>query len=56
MGIMDTLASLINVALFASSLRMTIPVLFATLGGLFFASGGPVLVDEYHVASEEISV
>ena len=40
MGIMDTLASLINVALFASSLRMTIPVLFATLGGIFCSEAG----------------
>ncbi len=40
MGIADSLARLINVALFASSLRMTTPVLYATLGGLFSAECG----------------
>jgi simple sugar transport system permease protein len=40
MGVADSLARLINVALFASSLRMTTPVLYATLGGIFSAESG----------------
>lgn len=40
MGVVDSLARLINVALFASSLRMTTPVLYATLGGIFSAESG----------------
>jgi ABC-type uncharacterized transport system permease subunit len=40
MGILDTLGGLVNIALFASSLRMTTPILFATLGGLFCSEVG----------------
>ncbi|UCC77225.1 MAG: ABC transporter permease [Anaerolineales bacterium] len=40
MSIVDTLGRLINVALFASSLRMTTPVLYATLGGIFSSEAG----------------
>ncbi len=40
MGILDTLGRLVNVALFASSLRMATPILFATLAGIFCSEVG----------------
>jgi ABC-type uncharacterized transport system permease subunit len=40
MGIVDTLARLFSVALFASSLRMAAPVIYATLGGIFSSESG----------------
>jgi len=40
MEIVNTLSRLFNIALFASSLRMTTPVLYATLGGIFCSEAG----------------
>lgn len=40
MGTIDTLARLFNIALFASSLRMAAPILYATLGGIFCSEAG----------------
>ena len=40
MGDSDVLGQIINLTLFAATLRMTTPVLFATLGGIFSAHSG----------------
>jgi simple sugar transport system permease protein len=40
MGTVETLSRLFNVALFASSLRMAAPVIYATLGGVFSSESG----------------
>ena len=40
MGTFDILGNILTISLFATTLRMTAPVLFATLGGIFSAQAG----------------
>ena len=40
MGTLDILGRILTITLFATTLRMTTPVLFATLGGVFSALTG----------------